>query len=249
MKYCNNCGSTVEDNAAFCNYCGAVFETMDVNYNVQNETIDYNKTTVLGTGQVNNETNTYNNQYQYNTYQQEYQSGTLYQPEVQANNSQQPYQNAIVSQPILNNQQQYQNVYVAGNPAVAPKNGLFKSYSLFWKNYTNFSTRTRRSDFWQFILVNFLISLVAGALNFIPVVGSIISGVYLIALLIPSLALQIRRLHDIGKEWYSIFLALIPIAGFFILLVFYCRDSQLGENKFGLNPKELYQIQNEYQNY
>lgn len=249
MKYCNNCGSMVEDNATFCNYCGAMFETADVNYNGQNETVDYNKTTVLGTGQINSEVGTYANQAQYNPYQQQYQNETLYQAEVQNNNSQQ-YQNIAVPQySEQNNQQQYQNVYVAGNPAVAPKNGLFKSYSLFWKNYTNFSGRTRRSDFWQFILANFLISFIAGMLNFIPVVGSIISGIYLIALLIPSLALQIRRLHDIGKEWYSIFLALIPLAGFIILIVLYCKDSQPSENKFGLNPKELYHVPNEYQNY
>lgn len=216
MKYCNNCASAVDDNAEFCPYCRAAFDAT-------NEMYDYTKTTVLGTGQVNNEYTGAPEQPQYEQYQ--------YQNQEQASAYQHGNQ--------YNTEQQCQNSYYTGNSVIADKNSIFKSYALFWKNYTNFSSRTRRSDFWQFVLVNVLISLIAGAFNFIPILGSIISGIYVLACIIPSLAIQIRRLHDIEKEWYCILLGLIPLVGFIILLVFYCQDSQSGENKFGPNTKEI----------
>src|SRR3712207_8394042 len=58
------------------------------------------------------------------------------------------------------------------------------------------------------------------------------------ALLLPGLAVCIRRLHDIGKKWTWIFMSLIPLAGPIIMIVYACRDSEPGENQFGPNPKE-----------
>ena len=73
----------------------------------------------------------------------------------------------------------------------------------------------------------------------IPYVGQGIGGLYTIAVLVPTLALMVRRLHDLGKDWYYIFFALIPLAGQIILLVWFCTDSQAGENEFGKNPKGI----------
>lgn len=110
---------------------------------------------------------------------------------------------------------------------------LTNCYKKFWKNYATFSGRSRRSEYWLVVVVNLLISLV----NVIPYVGQGIYIVYALATLVPMLALIVRRLHDIGKEWYNIFFALIPIAGFIIMLVWLCQDSQPGSNSFGPNPK------------
>ena len=71
----------------------------------------------------------------------------------------------------------------------------------------------------------------ADALKFLP-------GLWSLAILLPGLAVAIRRLHDIGKSGWFVLLALIPIVGSIILIVFYVKDSEPGENKYGPNPKE-----------
>lgn len=95
----------------------------------------------------------------------------------------------------------------------------------FFKNYANFKGRSSKSEYWWAFLFNFLVGL---ALGIIPGIGWIAS----IALLIPGLALCIRRLHDVGKDWYYIFMSLIPIAGLIIMIVTLCKDSD-GDNEFG----------------
>lgn len=100
-------------------------------------------------------------------------------------------------------------------------------------NYAKFSGRARRSEYWYFFLFNFVVSLLLSYI--LPAV----SGVYSLAVLIPSLALSWRRLHDIGKAggWY--FICLVPLVGWILLLVWLCKDSQPGENQYGPNPKEV----------
>ena len=61
--------------------------------------------------------------------------------------------------------------------------------------------------------------------------------VYALAIFIPSIAVCVRRLHDIGKSGWYYFIGLIPLVGGIILLVWFCTDSQLGENQWGANPK------------
>ena len=99
-------------------------------------------------------------------------------------------------------------------------------------NYAKFSGRARRSEYWYFFLFNFVVSLILGYI--LPAVSS----VYSLAVLIPTLAVSWRRLHDIGKAggWY--FICLVPIVGWILLLVWLCKDSQPGENQYGPNPKD-----------
>ncbi len=99
---------------------------------------------------------------------------------------------------------------------------------LLFTNYANFTGRASKSEYWWGFLFNFLLSMAA---NVIPVVGSLIS----IAMLIPGLSLSIRRLHDIGKSWVWYLMGLIPLAGFIILIVYYCQDSD-GDNQWGPGP-------------
>lgn len=65
---------------------------------------------------------------------------------------------------------------------------------------------------------------------------NVASGLVGLALLLPSLGLCVRRLHDIGKSGWWIFISLIPIVGWIILLVWYCKDSQMAPNEYGDVP-------------
>lgn len=106
------------------------------------------------------------------------------------------------------------------------------------KNYANFRGRARRSEYWYFALANFLYCIVTGLLSVkVPEVMYLVWIVSL-ALLVPSLAVCVRRLHDIGKSGWWYLIGFVPYIGVIILFVFFVKDSQPGENKWGANPKE-----------
>ena len=130
------------------------------------------------------------------------------------------------------NQNQQNGYDPAGAAGTNPYNGsgLAQKKSLsfgagikkFFENYVDFNGRASRSEYWWGFLFTFLLSL------------TIIGGV---VCYIGMLSLTIRRLHDIGKKWTWIFMGLIPYAGFIILIVYYCRDSE-GDNAWG--PAKTY---------
>lgn len=105
-----------------------------------------------------------------------------------------------------------------------------------FKNYVNFKGRARRKEYWMFVLFNFIVAIVLSIIDSLLGI-TILSTIYSIAVIIPSLALCFRRLHDIGKSGAWILIGLIPLVGEIILLVFFCTDSQAGENQYGPNPK------------
>lgn len=107
-------------------------------------------------------------------------------------------------------------------------------------NYVTFSGRARRSEYWWFVLFNVLVSIVAWLLDaaagnqvFTALVGA--------GLFLPNLAVLARRLHDRGRSGFWIFIALVPVVGAIVLLVFVCQDSTPGENAYGPSPKEFAQ--------
>lgn len=103
-------------------------------------------------------------------------------------------------------------------------------------NYVGFSGRARRSEFWYFFLFNVIVSIVASVID--RVIGMSIVGLLVsLALLLPGLAVAIRRLHDTGRSGWWVLIALIPIVGAIILIVFCVQDSQPGQNPYGPNPK------------
>jgi len=111
-------------------------------------------------------------------------------------------------------------------------------YTSVLKNYAVFSGRTARKGFWMFILINFIISII---ISFVaPFLGDksgIIGTIYMLAVLIPTLAVGARRLHDINKSGWWQLISLIPIVGGIWLIVLFCLDSDAGDNRFGPNPK------------
>ena len=98
-----------------------------------------------------------------------------------------------------------------------------------WSNFANFSGRARRSEYWYFVLFNIIFSIL---LNFIglkldfPFLGTI----YSVAVLIPAIAVGVRRMHDVGKSgWYG----LIP----FYNLILAVSEGTRGDNEYGPDPK------------
>jgi uncharacterized membrane protein YhaH (DUF805 family) len=115
-----------------------------------------------------------------------------------------------------------------------------------WKD---FSGRARRSEYWYFtltviIIYAVLLALIAGAATLgdvgkiIALVLNIVYLVVALVLLVPSLAVSVRRLHDTGRSGWWLLLAFIPLAGL-VILVFMCLDSQPETNKWGPSPKAL----------
>ena len=113
------------------------------------------------------------------------------------------------------------------------------------QHYADFNGRARRSEYWYFVLFNFIVSILIGLLlGVIAGVLNVPALVYLaylwsLAVFIPSLAVSVRRLHDIGRSGWWLLLSLIPLVGAIILIIWYCTDSQPGANQYGPNPKEM----------
>ncbi|AXQ16486.1 MULTISPECIES: DUF805 domain-containing protein [Shewanella] len=106
------------------------------------------------------------------------------------------------------------------------------------KKYADFTGRARRTEYWMFTLFYIIFSLVVSAIDY--ALGTTVLGlIYSLGLLLPSIAVAARRLHDTDRSGWWQLLAFIPIIGWIVLLVFYCQDSEVGDNRFGSNPKEL----------
>jgi len=111
------------------------------------------------------------------------------------------------------------------------------------KKYAVFSGRSRRSEYWYYMLVYLVIyaalamvDVVMGTFSYTSGVG-LLSGIFALALLLPSIGVGIRRLHDTGRSGWWLLLGLIPVVGI-VLLLFLAQDSEAGTNRFGPNPKE-----------
>lgn len=102
-----------------------------------------------------------------------------------------------------------------------------------FKNYANFNGRARRSEYWYFILLNAIVSV----FSFTPL--AFVSAVYSLAVLVPTLAVCVRRLHDTGRAGTYLLLLLVPLVGEILLIVWFVQDSAPGANRFGPNPKGM----------
>lgn len=232
---CPNCGTENQFGAVNCAVCGCFLE------DAQQQTVQQPQT---------------NQQYQ-----QPYQQQPAYQqaPQMQQN-----------SQPIYSQEQFVSPVYngnVQGNayqqiPVIEqPKSGIIDDYKKFWKNYANFNSRARRSEYWHVFLINALIGIVLSIITSIlgaamgtssydvtssgvsagvtgvATIPSIISFIYSLATFIPGLALAVRRLHDVGKSGTYILMSLIPFVGWIFILIEMLRDSEKMQNQYGPSPK------------
>ncbi len=212
--FCKQCGNELKDGAMFCTNCGAK-QTVSAAVLAQSTESDPEKTVgVFDAMPVTQPA----------------------QPAVEPQIQQQPKAEPSVAptqQPTYQAPVQQQNAY---NPNAGEahngKVGFGKAISLFFKNYVNFSGRASRSEYWWIFLFNMItfipLSLISSA---VPPLGGLCS----IALMIPGIALAVRRLHDVGKSGAWWFMGLIPIAGGIILLIQFLKNSE-GDNQWGHGP-------------
>ena len=117
--------------------------------------------------------------------------------------------------------------------------------------YAKFDGRASRSEFWYFALFYFIVNIILVLIDSLvinPILGAtpsqmgqggILQVIFALALLVPSIALAVRRLHDIGKSGWWYLIVFIPIVGVLVLLYFFVLDSQPGTNQYGHNPKSF----------
>ncbi len=112
------------------------------------------------------------------------------------------------------------------------------------RNYAVFSGRACRKEYWYFVLFNLIVTFVLSMIDswthlFVnqPYGVGLLSTIYSLAILVPALAVLVRRLHDSGRSAWWLLLGLIPIIGGIVLLIFTVLDSTPGVNEYGPNPK------------
>ena len=111
------------------------------------------------------------------------------------------------------------------------------------RNYAVFSGRARRKEYWMFVLFSIIFSIVLTIIDVVTGLYSktydigLLTTIYSLAVLVPTLAVSVRRLHDTNRSGWWYFIALVPLAGAIILLVFFAMNSQPGDNQYGPNPK------------
>ena len=130
-------------------------------------------------------------------------------------------------------------VIVSGRPAnmMNPIDSVIACF----RKYVGFEGRASRSEYWWFVLFTVIAYIIAAIMD------AIIFGIELtdptpiswtlqIGLLLPTLAVSVRRLHDIGKSGWYVLITLIPIAGLILLIVWYCNDGEPVPNMYGPVP-------------
>jgi len=131
---------------------------------------------------------------------------------------------------------------VPGGGSGAPQPALENPLINYWKkavleNYAEFTGRSRRAEFWWFVLANILIGIVFNVLVAIASFFFILYVIFELAILVPNIAIGIRRLHDTGKSGWWLLIALVPFVGAIVLIVFMATDSTPGTNQWGSSPK------------
>ena len=118
-----------------------------------------------------------------------------------------------------------------------------KWYLMALKKYADFSGRARRKEYWMFGLFNLFFVVLAAILDniFGTTIGSAPYGLvyvlYIAATILPTLAVTVRRLHDINKSGWYYFMVLIPLVGPILLLIYFCTEGDAGINGYGSDPK------------
>lgn len=119
----------------------------------------------------------------------------------------------------------------------------------FWSNYRNFKGRARRSEYWFIQLFLVATNLAAAVIDLALMDGDfdrfianggggIVGLIWILATIVPALAVLIRRLHDTNRSGWWALIGFVPLIGTIVILVFTVKDSDQGENRFGASPKD-----------
>jgi uncharacterized membrane protein YhaH (DUF805 family) len=117
--------------------------------------------------------------------------------------------------------------------------GFGQAIASGFANYVNFSGRATRPQYWYFVLFLFIVGIVAVLIDFGVFNATDIgptNAIFTLATFLPSLAVTIRRLHDIGRTGWWVFLAFVPIIGIIVLIVWACQRGEAGPNAYGPPP-------------
>lgn len=113
------------------------------------------------------------------------------------------------------------------------------------KRYADFSGRSRRKEYWFFVLGVFIVAIILSIIEGAAGLSGMIAGAYgpltalfFLGILVPSIAVQVRRFHDQDKSGWWVLIGLIPILGGLAVLVFMFLEGTRGPNRFGPDPKE-----------
>lgn len=147
----------------------------------------------------------------------------------------------------------HKKVNIMYSQNVKPSMSLGESLTSVFNKYATFTGRARRSEYWWFTICYYAIQFIFNFATFGMMLGTLsgemsyndpsyslftmASVVIGLGLLLPSLAVTVRRLHDIGKSGWNILWAAIPLIGIIIVLVWMCQDSDVVANKYGESPK------------
>lgn len=105
------------------------------------------------------------------------------------------------------------------------------------KKYAVFTGRARRTEYWMFVLFNFIVAVVLGIIDRVIGTGGLLGAVYGLAVLLPGIGVAIRRLHDTGRTGWWLLIGFVPLIGLIVLIVFMVMDSKPGDNEYGAYPK------------
>ena len=110
-------------------------------------------------------------------------------------------------------------------------------YLTVLKKYAVFSGRARRMEYWMFFLFNMIVSFALGFIEGLFGGPGILATIYYLAVLVPSIAVGVRRLHDIDRTGWWLLISLVPLIGVIVLIVFLASPGAAGANKYGEDPK------------
>jgi uncharacterized membrane protein YhaH (DUF805 family) len=128
--------------------------------------------------------------------------------------------------------------------------GFTEAIKSFWTNYANFKGRARRSEYWFIQLFLILTNLAVALIDFVLMDydvdrflanggGGIVGLVWIVATIVPALAVLVRRLHDTNRTGWWALIGFVPLIGGIVLLVFTVMDSTPEENAYGVSPKAI----------
>lgn len=104
------------------------------------------------------------------------------------------------------------------------------------QKFATFQGRAARSEFWFFALFQFLVLIAASIIDAVLGTSMIFYLIAGLALIVPSISVAVRRLHDTNRSGWWYWLALVPIVGVIVLLIWFCTKGSDGPNDFGPNP-------------
>lgn len=122
--------------------------------------------------------------------------------------------------------------------------GFGQAISSGFSNYVNFSGRACRSEYWYWILFIIIADIVAGIIDY-AIGVQVVTSLFGLATILPNLAVAIRRLHDLDRTGWWIFIGLIPLVGWIILIIWYCTRGTNGPNRWGPDPLQLNMLTNQ----